>query len=264
MNRMKMNTPNMGINPLMQAQMMNELKYRQLYEEERARNEDLEHKMENLIERIERHTENNMKIKSKYSKEIEGLMYQNSVLERELEELRLEGGSNPEMENELRLADEKLQTQNVELENLRTELATLKMTLERERNFQGDSSEQVKTAFAKAEAAQNELIMKDKEIAVLKEAIETSRSQMAQEKNDVEMQRYKLQLSNDHWQSRCEQMEREIQSLKENVEYEKRAKLMMEDKINVLEKRLYENRSYGIIFYIFSFQFYFGVGDIIF
>ena len=133
MQRLKMgNRQSMGMNPLMQAQMMNELKYRQLYEEERARNEELEHKMEQLIDRIERHTENNMKIKSKYSKEIETLMYQNSVLEREVEELRLEGNNDGILENELRMAEERVRGMENEVEILRVENGTVKMTLGRE------------------------------------------------------------------------------------------------------------------------------------
>ena len=114
---------------------MNELKYRQLYEEERARNEELEHKMEQLIDRIERHTENNMKIKSKYSKEIETLMYQNSVLEREVEELRLEGNNDGVLENELRMAEERARGLESEIEILRVENGTVKMTLGRDISF---------------------------------------------------------------------------------------------------------------------------------
>lgn len=111
--------------------------------------------------------------------------------------------------------------------------------------MQGSSGEEVKVLHAKAGLLEADLAMRDKEITVLKEAMEESRGQMANEKNDIEMQRYKLQLSNDHWQSRSQQMEREMHGLKEAVEYEKRSKIMLEDKINVLEKRLYENRSYG-------------------
>ena len=94
-NQMQKNSGN--ANPLLQAQMMNEMRYRRLYEEERSRNETLEIKMTSLIEKIERHTENNMKIKARFSKDIENMMREIHRLENENEELKiLQNQTNPE------------------------------------------------------------------------------------------------------------------------------------------------------------------------
>ena len=51
-----------------------------------------------------------------------------------------------------------------------------------------------------------------------------------QQKNDFELHSHKLQLNNEHLHSKCDQLEREVSGLKEMLDYEKRSKMMNEQK----------------------------------
>lgn len=242
----QMHQNNGPMNPLLQAQMMNEMRYRRLYEEERLRNEDLERKMSNLIDRIERHTENNMKIKAKYSKEIEHLIYQLNVLSQENEELLMRGQEeNPDLLQKLsdtEMINKELESQ---INILRMETDRTMNELAEERKFKGDNNNQVREIQMQMESLKLDVDRKDQELNGLRTISDQIKSQANQEKNDLEIDRHKMQLNNEHLLGRCDQYEREILNLKEMLQYEKRTKSMQEDKINTLEKKLYQTPSYG-------------------
>ena len=236
-NQMSLQTGN-GVNPLVQAQMMNELKYRRLYEEERNRNESLESKMTSLIDRIERHTENNMKIKAKYSKEIEHLRYQATMLERENEDFRLNeqrGG-----EGLLRQLEE-VEKQKMDLQGklqmVQGELEVTKMNLEEERRKQGGNPEREMELQNELQGMRMQLERNEEELKMAKGMVEEERHKGGRERNELEVERHKMELNIEHWKGQTDQMQREIQGLREMLDYEKGSKMRLEDRIRDLETR---------------------------
>lgn len=236
-NQMSLQTGN-GVNPLVQAQMMNELKYRRLYEEERNRNENLENKMTSLIDRIERHTENNMKIKAKYSKEIEHLRYQGSMLERENEDLRMNqqrGG-----EGLLRQLEE-VEKQKMDLQSklqmVQGELEVTKMNLEQESRKQGGNPEREMDLQNQLDGMRQQLQRNEEELRIAKGMVEEERQKGGRERNELEVERHKMELNIEHWKGQTDQMQREIQGLREMLDYEKGSKMRLEDRIRDLENR---------------------------
>lgn len=235
-NQMSLQTGN-GVNPLVQAQMMNELKYRRLYEEERNRNENLERKMSSLIDRIERHTENNMKIKAKYSKEIEHLRYQVNMLERENEDLRLSrerGGQ--DLQRELEAAQAQRGDLDSKLQMLQNELDMARTGLEEARRNQGNPDRE-RQLEAQLEAMKAQLQRNEEEVRIAKGIAEEERQKGGRERNEMEVEKHKMELNVEHWRGQTEQLQREIQGLRDMLDYEKKAKMRLEDRIRDLESR---------------------------
>lgn len=229
-NQMQHNTG--GPNPLLQAQMMNELKYRRLYEEERSRNEVLERKMTSLIDKIERHTENNMKIKARFSKDIQNMMREIHQLENENEDLRRnQNQTNPETEMKL----EQLERNNLQFEEqvnfYKNELEKVNQQFSQEKRFLEGNNEKANELAFKLENLEVEMNRKNQEIDSYKNMIEQMKTDFHQQKNDSELNLHKLQLNNDHLMNKNEQLEREIGRLKDMLEYEKRSKMMADQKL---------------------------------
>lgn len=238
-NQMSLQTGGNGVNPLVQAQMMNELKYRRLYEEEHHRNENLERKMGSLIDRIERHTENNMKIKAKYSKDIEHLRYQVSMLERENEDLRVNqerGGQ--DLQREL----EAVQAQRGDLESklqmVQSELDMARTGLEEARRNQGNPDRE-RQLEGQIEEMKAQLQRNEEEVRIAKGIAEEERQKGGRDRNEMEVEKHKMELNIEHWRGQSEQLQREIQGLRDMLDYEKKAKMRLEDRIQDLEKRSY-------------------------
>ena len=228
-NQMQKNSGN--ANPLLQAQMMNEMRYRRLYEEERSRNETLEIKMTSLIEKIERHTENNMKIKARFSKDIENMMREIHRLENENEELKiLQNQTNPE--TQIQIYNLKRNLMQLEEQNnfYKNEVEKLNQELIHERTFKEGNNEKTNELGFKLEQAQNELNRKTQEAESYKSILDQMKIDFNQQKNDFELHSHKLQLNNEHLHSKCDQLEREVSGLKEMLDYEKRSKMMNEQK----------------------------------
>jgi hypothetical protein len=237
-NQMSLQTGGNGVNPLIQAQMMNELKYRRLYEEERLRNENLERKMTSLIDRIERHTENNMKIKAKYSKEIENLRYQRNMLEQENEELQMNqqrGGEGMQREIEM------LMTQKRELEGkvqmMEGEMGMLRGRLDEESQKQRGNPEREREMAQQIESMKMQLQRNEEELKVARGLAEEERQKGGRERSELEVERHKMELNIEHWKGQCDQMNREIGGLREMLDYEKSAKMRLEDRVRDLESR---------------------------
>ena len=245
-NQMSLQTGGNGVNPLVQAQMMNELKYRRLYEEERHRNENLERKMTSLIDRIERHTENNMKIKANYSKEIEHLRYQASMLERENEDLRMNqqrGGEGLQRQlEEMEKNNFNLQSQVKMLEN---DLEMTRMNLEQESRKQGGNPEKEIELQGQVDGLRMQLQRNEEELRIAKGMVEEERHKGGRERNELEVERHKMELNIEHWKGQTEQMQREIQGLREMLDYEKGSKMRLEDRIRDLENRSMSGRWNG-------------------
>ena len=237
-NRMSLQTGGNGVNPLVQAQMMNELKYRRLYEEERSRNENLERKMSSLIDRIERHTENNMKIKAKYSKEIEHLRYEVNMLQRENEDLRMNeqrGGEGLQREIEgLNSAKMDLESQ---LGMVQNELEMTKMRLEEEMQKKGGNPEKEMELEGQLQGMRTQMQRMEEELRVAKSIAEEERQKGGRERNELEVEKHKMELNIEHWKGQTEQMQREIHGLRDMLDYEKGAKMRLEDRVRDLESR---------------------------
>ena len=241
-NNMSMQTGGNGVNPLIQAQMMNELKYRRLYEEERARNENLERKMASLIDRIERHTENNMKIKAKYSKEIEHLRYQVNILERENEDFRVNQNQNGE---DLQMQLNQISTQKQDLEQrvqmLQNELEMARVEL----NSQVQNPEKERELQSQIESMRMEMQRYQEDLKIAKEMVEEERQKGGRERSQLEIERHKMGLDVEHWKGQTDQMDRELNALRDILQYEKGAKMRLEERVRELESRSFRGGNGG-------------------
>ena len=235
-NRMSLQTGGNGVNPLIQAQMMNELKYRRLYEEEKHRNENLERKMTSFVDRIERHKENNMKIKAKYNNEIDHMRYQINLLERENEDLRISANvGGEELQNQVRdLTIEKgLLEENIEMLKKDLEMANNKIK-EQEISINPDKERELES---QVESLKLQIEKNEEELKIAREIAEEERQKGGKERNETEIERHKLQLDVEHWKGQTDQMERQVMNLKDMLTYERGAKMRLEDRIRELESR---------------------------
>ena len=237
-NQMSLQTGGNGVNPLIQAQMMNEMKYRRLYEEERSRNENLERKMASLIDRIERHTENNMKIKAQFTKDIEHLRYQVSMLEQENEDLRMNqqrGGEGLQREIEALSAQKMDQERKSQM--MQEELAMLRNRLEEETQKQKGNPDREMELQNQLEMMKGQLQRNEEDLKNARGLFEEERQKGGRERSELEVERHKMELNIEHWRGQCDSMNREIQGLREMLDYEKSAKMRLEDRVRDLESR---------------------------
>lgn len=193
--------------------------------------------MSSLIDRIERHTENNMKIKAKYSKEIEHLRYQVSMLERENEELRLDeqrGGQN--LQRELEALDAQKGDLEAKVAMLQGELDIARNGLEEARRNQGNLQREQELE-TQMEGLRAQLLRNEEELRVAKNIAEEERQKGGRERSEMEVEKHKMELNVEHWRGQSDQLQREIQNLRDMLDYEKNAKIRLEDRVKDLEGR---------------------------
>jgi hypothetical protein len=82
-----------------------------------------------------------------------------------------------------------------------------------------------------------EMHRKDEDLKIAQQMVEEERQKGGQERNQTEVERHKMQLDIEHWKNQNSQMERELMALKDILQYEKGAKMRLEDRVRDLESK---------------------------